>query len=836
MAPFYPADGKEIQSDGNLTDISSEDAKNAYNCYNRACLKGLSSVQRVNSPSRLLYPLKQTKSRGDVSGFVRITWEEALEEISSKIKEHYSSDPTILGSNIATFTASGNYGALHGQSGAPGIIGSILNTRIMWTSLDMSLPVGLSKVLGSTTFPFLTGNELRDIKNAETLILWGSNMADAHVMGWKFVCDGKDEGTIKNVVSIDVMANTTSSKSDYFYAIRPGSDTALALGMIKLILDRTDYDNGTNTYKRKYVIENTVAPFLINTETYKFIRQSDIDGSSNSHFVLKTDTYAYTETSTNNSVTKEVNPSNIQIENVDLFFNGEIDGVNGKIKAATAFTLLKNHVAEWTAEKVEEYTNVSKENLEQLVSLYADNDKPSTIYLGFGTSHHYNSHHFGHAVATLAAITGNIGDKGRAVGNFFTRLPVVGTQDYMPTRANTVTAAPYIMPPQLAQDIKNGTNNVKVLMIASANPISNYVNSKTDYIDTIFDKERKNMDFIVVHDIEMTETARYADIVLPAAHWFEVDELFSGSKHPFVVLQEKVHAPMGEAKSDMDYARLLAAKLDEKIEGLNAKGHFCVNGNPANRYRTDLEIIEEKLRNVSGNRVTFDYLYKEKVARGRLPEDLYIAHKDTVLGVYTSGSLSGITSYGKLPSGRLDFYNESHFLFIEWEHRENVAKMVDDNVERLPTWVDCDEAWSGPTENQELIALRQKYPFIYMQEHSRWRVHTQWTEVPYLRELDPEPIVKINNQDASSLGINAGDMVRVYNDRGFGVFKAHLSNTLPQGIINVPKGWQRHLYSELRKYEDGTLGSYQDMTNPKFNPIGIDHVFYDARVNIEKIG
>ena len=95
-----------------------------------------------------------------------------------------------------------------------------------------------------------------------------------------------------------------------------------------------------------------------------------------------------------------------------------------------------------------------------------------------------------------------------------------------------------------------------------------------------------------------------------------------------------------------------------------------------------------------------------------------------------------------------------------------------------------------------------------------------------MNELDPEPVIKINPADAEPRGIAQGDMVRAYNDRGFVVLKAVISNGTRPGMIVVPKGWQKGQFAD---------GHYQDMTAMIYNEASLNNCFYDARVEVEKI-
>ena len=154
------------------------------------------------------------------------------------------------------------------------------------------------------------------------------------------------------------------------------------------------------------------------------------------------------------------------------------------------------------------------------------------------------------------------------------------------------------------------------------------------------------------------------------------------------------------------------------------------------------------------------------------------------------------------------------------------------DLERLPSWAEPDEAYFGPTTRGKAFEdLRKKYPLHLFTEHTRWRMHSQFAHIPWLREQDPEPTIKINPVDAKRYGdIKDGDYVRGTNDRGTCVAKAILTEGLPEGIVNMPKGWHRGQYTQ----EYGYGGNYQELTNPVYPKVGMGMPFFDVRVKIEK--
>ena len=136
----------------------------------------------------------------------------------------------------------------------------------------------------------------------------------------------------------------------------------------------------------------------------------------------------------------------------------------------------------------------------------------------------------------------------------------------------------------------------------------------------------------------------------------------------------------------------------------------------------------------------------------------------------------------------------------------------------MPYWEPPREAWAGSE-------LQQKYPYQLMSAKPKFRTHTQWGNVEMFREYEPEPIVFMCPADAEANGIESGDVVRLFNDRGYVVIKAQVIPNLPQGVFQLTKGWSADDYIE---------GSYSDLTPLSTNPFCNNAPFFDVVVGIEK--
>ena len=144
---------------------------------------------------------------------------------------------------------------------------------------------------------------------------------------------------------------------------------------------------------------------------------------------------------------------------------------------------------------------------------------------------------------------------------------------------------------------------------------------------------------------------------------------------------------------------------------------------------------------------------------------------------------------------------------------------IDKQFESLPRFVEPNEVkWD---------VKNRKYPFQLFSEHTRYLTHSQWWEAGPLAELaGNEPVLKINPEDAAEYGIENGDLVRVFNDRGYVVLHAFINAGYPRYMLGVPKGWDQS------QHIDGHISS---LTSQVFDPVCVNSCFNDAVVDIEKI-
>jgi anaerobic selenocysteine-containing dehydrogenase len=752
--------------------------------YNRICLRGLSHVQRVYHPDRLKYPMRRVGKRGE-GKWERITWDQAIDAIAGKLGEIKSQ----YGSNAVLFLPyAGNFGVVNGgYLGAMTMFANVFGATVASNAVDSALPLGESQVLANipgSDFAHFEGNEVADIADhSRVIIAWGMDTAETQLQNWHFIEDAIQNGA--KFIVIDPRFSKTASKADIWIRPRPGSDCALALSMIQVVMEEGLFDT-------TFLLEHTVAPFLVRTDNGKFLRQGDIDGTNSDKYVVWDEA-----TSTFAAVDVARQPALTAVKT----FNG--------ILCKTAFQLLKEAMAEYRPEAVQGITNVSPDEIRMLARTYAT-DKPSAILAGFGIDRWDNADLTGRALATLAALTHNIGLPGASVGGFFggSSFMAVARESWRWT-APTWSWAPSLnillcydavatgkcqmyVPRDPSKPLLGTTSKdpvtvpyaLKAAIITCSNFVSNLPAQKR-IINEVLAEDR--LEFVVVADEFMTDTASYADIVLPSTSWFENDDLLV-ALHPYMVIQEKAIEPLYEAKSNWDFFKLLAEKM--------GFGQYFQGTSKDMRDR-----IIGALQEVFG-REKMDRLRNEGITR--LSDEPYV----------------GFSDYNfPTPSGRIEFYAERVIVNFPYTYPA-LGVLVTDGGDPLPRFRPPAEAWF---ENP----LAGKYPLVCIQKHPLWRVHSQWFNIPWLRELDPFPHVDINPADARARSITEGDLVDVFNDRGSATLKARLTEALPPGMINIDKGWQRSQFA---------AGGYQELTSDRKNPITLNASFFDTLVEVRKHG
>lgn len=583
----------------------------------------------------------------------------------------------------------------------------------------------------------------------------------------------KENGT--RLIVIDPVFNATAAKADWYIPVNPATDGVLAMSILNVLIA----NNMTNT---EFLKGNTEAPLLIK-EDGSFLRMSDlgvepVEGDINpaTGEPVIIDPEVVWDEATNGPVALA--------EAQSPALTG-ISAVN-EIPVKTVWDDVINRVAQWTPEAAAEVCGVPADTISELARVYAQ-DGPVNTYSQLGVDHYINGHYNYWSMYAVSVATGNTGRPGAALGPLCV-LPL-----------HVINFLPQAMPSDSEGNFAQGGGPVH-----SINSILNIVDTQTHageetilksiYISfgntaTVAAEHNKTVEwlkkieFVVVTDTSMTETALYADILLPAAHWFEQTDVFTNCHtHPYFVWQEKVFEPLFECKTDFNILKEFATRLgypeffdfdEETFIGM---------------------LLENELAQTLG--LTVDRLKEEKAVRFMTGES-YISFEG---GVFLTST------------GRASFYKEAPL------PNYNAGQEIDMSKE-------VGLYWEPTLEADKSSPARAQYPFHCISEHMRTRTHSQWWDVKCLEEYEAEPLVKINPEDAAELGIAEGDTVKMFNDRGSVVLKATLTSGYPRGIVGSPRSYH------AREFEEGHFAS---LSTNQYNQVCANQAFNDVAVAIEK--
>jgi len=472
-------------------------------------------------------------------------------------------------------------------------------------------------------------------------------------------------------------------------------------------------------------------------------------------------------------------------EATDPAYEGTYTTPDG-VEVKPVYEILVKHLQQYTLEECERICGLPVDQIKDLATQIAT-ARPACAYVTYGTDHYVNGHMTAHAIGTFMVLTGNYARAGAGFQGVWVKgfpFNLAGLWAGPEYKGMDLTLPQGLIHEAATTGKLEGVDYpIKGMFSAGSNMMSN-LGGQRNFLDKVI----PNLEYWVVADLEMTDSARYCDLVLPAASWYEVDDIYSPYCHPYTVLGEKAIEPLHECKADMD----IAAELGRKM-GFNAT------------FPEDYT-AEDWMRIVLDNDIARAY----GLTYESIKEKKYIRTDSAHKHAYVRGIDEPIST----ESGKIQLYCENPKPRIDYG--QDVSHLVDS--QRLPTYREPHEA--SPNN-----PLYQKYPLVFFQEHSRFRVHSQWFDVPMLRELDPEPLAKFNSVEAEKRGIKNGDIVEVFNDRGHAVCKCLIDESVAPGILSIPKGWQRNQF---------VAGGFQELTQPYMDPFPSVFGFYDSLVDVRK--
>ena len=654
---------------------------------------------RTYHAGRLLTPLRRCGPKGS-GRFEPVSWSSALATIARRLQETIDGDGPEA---VLPFSYSGTLGFLQGEGMASRFFHRLGASQLARTICSEAGFEGYLYTIGAAE-----GMLPEEFAHARLILIWGSNTLTSNLHLWPFVQQARRQGA--RLLTIDPANTRTAQASDEWIALHPGTDGALALAMMHVLVDENRCD-------ADYIARYTLG-----------------------------------------------------------------------------FDRLVERVRDWTPERAASITGIPAQRIVDLARDYAL-AQPAAIRINYGLQRHYGGGMAVRTIACLPALVGAWRQRGGGIqlssSGLFRHLDHRGLHrpDLLSGRTprtfnmNRLGDALSLDPAQRARAryrprpvdplpaVEQAGPPVKALIVYNCNPAA----VVPDQNAVLAGLRRPDL-FTVVLEQFQTDTADYADFVLPATTQLEHWDIHRSYGHGYLALNRPAIAPVGAALPNSEIFRRLAAAL-----------HYtdpCFT-------ETDEEILRAwvaaqqhpRFANLGWEQLSATGFYRVEVPSPYLP--------------FAEGNFP-------TPSGKCEFFS---------------ARMADDGYDPLPAYT--------PPRWQQNTVQTDNPPLVCISPPAHSFLNSSFANVPRLLRREKQPTLQIHPDDAARRGIGDGDPVSVSNPQGSVCLIAEVTERLIAGTVLAPGLWWPKLSPDQRNINQVTPADETDM--------GAGACFYDLSVWVTRL-
>jgi len=595
------------------------------------CKKAGYFPQHVHNKKRILTPLIRSGPKG-TGRFEPIAWDEALDRVAAKIKEvsaEYGPEAVL------PYFYAGHMGMIQRNAGHA-FFHKLGASRLLATICGPAATAGYETTLGSGP-----STDLESVVDSDFIIIWGNNSLTTNLHAWPFYQKARKKGA--QLVVIDPYRTRTAKEADIHFMPMPGTDAALALGMMQVLISE-------NLIDRDYIADNTVG-----------------------------------------------------------------------------FDEMTRRAAEYPPEIASTICGVPASDIRDLAVAYGKARAPF-IRTGWGPARQLRGAMAMRTIACLPALVGAFKKPGagitRSLGGGPSNLTRLTRPDLCPKGTRVVNMV------ELGDALTRLEDPpIKLLYNFMSNPAAVAPQSAL-----VHEGLKRDDLFLVVHELFMTDTALFADIILPGASFLEMTDIYRAYGHNYLRLARPVIPPVGQSRANLAIFQQLARRMGFEEEVFNLG---------------EEDFIKDFLREEHPSLKGFDHkaFWLEKAVRLNIPANPYADGFNT-------------------PSGKVEFFSQT------WLNK---------GLDPLP----CGQAWRDPEGGN-------KYTLELITPPHHLFLNSAFNEIPEIRKLAGRAKVLINPQDARERDIGQGDLVRVYNGRGECRLYAEVTADTQPGLL-VAEGlhWPR---------------------------------------------
>ena len=635
------------------------------------CTKVARYLERTYSPDRLLYPMRRVGPKG-AGRFERIGWDEALTTVVTRLGAIAARNPQ----SILPYSYAGTMGQVQGSSMDRRFFHRLGASLLDRTICSMPGKTGLTYTLGAPI-----GMDMERFVDSRLILLWGTNPITSSVHLWGRVVEAKRRGA--QVIAIDPYRSLTAEKCDRHIALLPGTDGALALGMMHVLI---------------------------------------ADGM-------------------------------IDHDYVDRYTLG-YDGLEAR-------------AAEYPPQRVAAICGIDAATVIDLARAYGTT-KPAAIRVNYGMQRTAGG---GMAMRTIACLPALVGAwRDPAGGLLLSSSGAYPIDRAALERPDLIRGKPRTINMSTIGEALTATLDppIEALVVYNSNPVA--VAPESEKVIAGFSREDL---FTVVIEQFTTDTADYADILLPATTQLEHFDIHSSYGHLYWMINNPAIAPLGEARPNSEIFRLLAARM--------GFGEPCFRD-------SDEAIGAAALAAHPGNAgVDIDGLKAQGWQRLNVPQ------------TYAPFAAGGFPT----PSGKCEFFS---------------AQLGRLGFDPLPSYIPPRESAATSPE------LARRFPLALISPPARNFLNSSFANIAVLKSRDESQRIELHPGDAAARGIAHGDLVRVHNDRGAFAATARISDNVRAGLCVALGVWW---------HKDTVTGrNINAVTSQALTDFGNGPTFYDCLVEV----
>ena len=637
------------------------------------CTKVAFYPERIYHPERLLYPARRIAAKGPGATFERISWDEALATIADRFRHIAATDGAEA---IVPYSYAGNSGML-----GYGSMDRRFFHRLGASQLDRTICASAGTLGYRATIGASVGFDAENVVDAHLIILWGTNSVVSNLHFWRLAQEAKRRGA--RLIAIDPCRTTTADKCDQHIALLPGTDSALALGLMHVLIrdDLLDHD-----YIARYTL---------------------------------------------------------------------------------GFDALKRRVLEYPPERVAAICGIRTQEIENLAHTYGST-RPAAIRTNYGINRTAGGGMALRNVACLPALTGAWRDAAGGVllsssGNYPVNTAALERLDLMPTPApRTVNMS------TIGHALLRAQPPIKALFVYNSNPLA--VAPQSAEVERGLARDDL---FTVVHDLFQTDTADYADLLLPATSHMEQLDIHKSYGHLHLQVNQPAIAPLGEALPNTELFRRLARQM--------GFSEACFADRDEDLCRQAFDWSDPRLAGLSWERLKAEGHARLNLPPGEAP--------------FAEGGFP-------TPSGKCEFFSEM---------------LAGAGLDPLPTFIEPHEWRQSP--------LAAQFPLALITPPARNFLNTSFANSPRFLAQEKSPMLHIHPVDAAARGIANDNPLRIHNHRGEFRARAVVSDRIRPGVAMATSIWWRKLSPDGR--------NCNEVTSQALTEMGGGATFYDCLVEVE---